>query len=39
MIHVTPIAAQRKVSIDRFSWEVVTVWYARAATKMGRPQR
>lgn len=39
MIHVTPIAAQRKRSIDRSSWDVVIVWDERAVTKMGRVRR
>ena len=39
MIHITPIAAQRKRPIDRSSWDVVTVWDERAATRMGGVQR
>jgi hypothetical protein len=39
MIHITPIAAQRKRSIDRSSWDVVTVRDERAATRMGGVQR
>jgi hypothetical protein len=39
MIYITPIAAQRKRSIDRSSWDVVTVWDERAATKMGGGRR
>ena len=40
MIQTTPIAAvQRKRSIDRSSWDVVTVWDERAVTRMGGVQR